>query len=289
VSAAPLVSVLIPSWNRLDLLREAIASVRAQTWHDLEIIIVDDGSEDGTWSWLEAQPGLRPLRRERRGGPAAARNLGAAAARGRYLAFLDSDDLWRADKLERQLPLLEADRALGLCHSDELWLRGGRELRQKPKHEKRGGRIFAHCLPMCRISPSASVLPRAVFEALGGFDEELEVAEDYELWLRLTCQYAVGFVKEPLTIKRGGHPGQLSERYGQIEPFRVEALRRVLERAPLDEEQRRLAREELARKCQIVAAGCRKRGRVEEAERYEALPFGSGLRAQGPGTGGTVR
>jgi glycosyltransferase involved in cell wall biosynthesis len=276
-SPAPLVSAVIPSWNRLAMLREAVESVRAQTLRDLEILVVDDGSDDGTWDWLEGQsgaptgPDLRPLRRERRGGPAAARNLGAAAARGRYLAFLDSDDLWRADKLARQLPLLEADGTLGLCHSDELWLRGGRELHQKPKHEKRGGRIFAHCLPMCRISPSAALLPRAVFEALGGFDEELEVAEDYELWLRLTCRYEVGFVADPLTVKRGGHPGQLSERYGQIEPFRVEALRRVLERAPLDEEQRGLALEELARKCRIVAAGCRKRGREDEAARYEKL------------------
>jgi glycosyltransferase involved in cell wall biosynthesis len=273
VSRTPNVSVIIPSFNRLALLQEAVASVRGQTLDvpDRELIVVDDGSDDGTWRWLEAQPDLRGLRRERPGGPSAARNLGASAATGRYLAFLDSDDLFRPDKLARQIPLLQADPALALCHSDELWLRNGRELRQLPKHAKRGGWIFEHCLPMCRVSPSAAVVRREVFEALGGFDEELEVAEDYELWLRLTCRYPVGFVAEPLTIKRGGHPDQLSERYGQIEKFRVEALRRVIERAPLSPEQHAAALAELERKCTIVAAGCRKRGRLAEARHYESL------------------
>lgn len=269
---SPAVSVIIPTYDRLPLLEEAVSSVRAQTLREVEIIVVDDGSRDGTFAWLCEQPDLRALRLEQRRGPSAARNLGAAAARAPYLAFLDSDDLFRPDKLRRQLALLEAEPELGLCHCDEIWLRGGRELRQRAKHEKRGGRIFEHCLPLCRISPSAAVLRRTVFEALGGFDEELEVAEDYELWLRLTCSHPVGFIAEPLTIKRGGHQGQLSERYGQIEKFRIEALRRVLLRAPLDAEQRRLALAELRRKCSIYAAGARKRGRAEEAATVEELP-----------------
>jgi len=267
----PLVSVIIPTHDRLPFLREAVASVLAQSYRPLELIVVDDGSRDGSLEWLSAQPGLRALRLAERRGPSAARNAGAAVAAGEYLALLDSDDLFRPEKLARQVPLLEADPGLALCHSDELWLRDGRELRQGPQHEKRGGEIFEHCLPMCRISPSAALLWRSVFEALGGFDEELEVAEDYELWLRLTCQHRVGFVAEPLTVKRGGHPDQLSAKYGQIEKFRIEALRRVLARAPLTAGQRAAAVATLAQKCEVYARGCEKRGRPEEAVRYRAL------------------
>ncbi len=270
---SPLVSVIIPTHDRLPMLREAIASVQAQTLRERELIVVDDGSRDGTWEWLQTAAGLRALRLPERRGPAAARNAGAREARGRYLALLDSDDLFRPDKLELQVALLEASPpSLALCHSDELWLRGGRELRQGKQHEKRGGWIFEHCLPLCRVSPSAAVIRREVFEELGGFDEELEIAEDYELWLRLTCRHPVGFIAEPLTIKRGGHADQLSAKYGQIEKFRIEALRRVLLHAPLSAAQRASALEALRGKCAIYAAGCEKRGRLEEAARCRELP-----------------
>jgi len=259
------------------MLKEAVASVEAQTLARAgrELLVVDDGSSDGTWDWLNGQPPsrLRAFRHGQRRGPSAARNRGVQEARGEYVAFLDSDDLFLPTKLERQLELLERDRRLVLCHSNEVWIRDGRELRQRPKHEKRGGWIFEHCLPMCRISPSAALVRREALLAVGGFDEELEVAEDYELWLRLTCRHPVGLIEEPLVVKRGGHPDQLSNRYGRIEVFRVEALRRVLAKAPLSPDQRRAAVETLAEKCEVVARGCEKRGRLEEARRYRRLPL----------------
>jgi len=271
----PRVSVVIPTHQRLSMLKEAVASVQAQTLApaQVELIVVDDGSSDGTWAWLEEQGDLlRNQRHDTRRGPSAARNTGAAIAKAELIAFLDSDDLFKPDKLARQLELLDAAPALALCHSNEIWLRDGKPLRQRPKHEKRGGWIFEHCLPMCRISPSATVIRRSVFEALGGFDEALEVAEDYELWLRLTCQHEVGFIDAPLTIKRGGHADQLSFKYGQIERFRIEALRRLLARAPLSPQQRAAALATLRDKCEIHARGCDKRGKAEEAARYRALP-----------------
>ena len=270
--APPLVSVIIPTFNRLSLLKEAVHSVEEQTLTSWELLVVDDGSTDETWPWLESQPHIRALRHPSRRGPAAARNEGAARAAAPYLAFLDSDDLFLPSKLQQQLNLLQAEPGLGLCHSNEIWLRTGRELKQKEKHEKRGGFIFEHCLPLCRISPSAAVMRRDVFLELGGFDEELEIAEDYELWLRLTCNYPVGFIDEPLVIKRGGHSDQLSLKYGQIEKFRIEALCRVLRRANLSPAQRRAALDMLHHKCEIYALGCAKRGRPEEAERYRLLP-----------------
>ena len=268
----PLFSVIIPTFDRLPMLQEAVQSVRQQTEDRWELLVVDDGSTDGTDRWLRTQPDIRPLGHSAPRGPSAARNLGAAHARGEYLAFLDSDDLFLPHKLELQAAALAHDPGAPLCHGNELWRRNGKELRQKKKHEKRGGRIFSHCLPMCRISPSASVIQRRCFEELGGFDEDIEIAEDYELWLRLTCRHRVSFVPRPVIIKRGGHPDQLSEKYGQIEKFRIEALRRVIARAPLDADQRAEARETLRTKCEIYALGCLKRGRPEEAARYRQLP-----------------
>ena len=267
----PLISVIIPTFDRLPMLQEAVRSVRQQTYSAWELLVVDDGSTDGTSVWLRSQPDIRDLGHPVSRGPSAARNLGAAHARGDYLAFLDSDDLFLPHKLQLQAELLERDPGAPLCHGNEIWMRGGKELRQQKKHQKRGGRIFSHCLPMCRISPSASVIQRRCFEELGGFDEELEVAEDYELWLRLTCRHRVSLVPEPVIIKRGGHPDQLSEKYGQIEKFRIEALRRVLSSAPLDDTQHQQALETLRAKCEIYALGCQKRGRLEEAGQYRSL------------------
>ena len=275
----PLFSVIIPTLDRLPMLQEAVQSVRQQTQSDWELLVVDDGSTDGTWAWLEAQPDVTPLRHDLQGprGPSAARNLGATHARGELLAFLDSDDLFLPNKLQLQAALLEQEPHAPLCHGNETWVRNGKQLRQRKKHQKLGGWIFSHCLPMCRISPSATVIRRPCFEELGGFDEELEVAEDYELWLRLTCQHPVSMVREPIIVKRGGHPDQLSEKYGQIEKFRIEALRRVLARAPLSIAQRTEAAEVLRAKCEIYALGCDKRGRVEEAAKYRALTPSSSI------------
>jgi glycosyltransferase involved in cell wall biosynthesis len=271
VKQHPLVSVIIPTFNRWAMLQEAIHSVEQQSYLAWELIVVDDGSTDETRHWQPPQKNITILHYPLRRGPSVARNAGSAYARGEYLAFLDSDDLFLPHKLEQQVLLFQSEPTIALCHTNEIWIRHGQQLKQQKKHEKRGGFIFEHCLPMCRISPSASMIQRSVFEALGGFDEELEVAEDYEFWLRLTCRYSIGFISEPLIIKRGGHSDQLSQKYGQIEKFRIEALRRILRRAPLTEEQRRAATTMLKEKCVIYALGCEKRGRQEEALYYRKL------------------
>jgi len=112
---------------------------------------------------------------------------------------------------------------------------------------------------------------RELFEEFGGFREDLEIAEDYELWLRITAKYPVGYIDEPLVIKRGGHADQLSEKYGQIEVFRIKALLVNLETGIFAGEQRELAVRELVRKCRIYAQGCEKRGKVEEACWYREI------------------
>ena len=293
-------SVVIPTYNRRAFLPEAIASVLSQTWTaaprgpqrgraqpdsgragaaaGLEIIVVDDGSTDGSDAYLDAAavaaPGaLRVVTLTHGGTPGRARNAGVAAARGDLIAFLDADDLWRCDKLERQMAMHDPKGQAVLSHTRETWLRGRRIVSQAGQEHAREGDVFADALHKCIIGPSTTIMERRIFEELGGFREDLEVAEDYELWLRLTHRYPVGYLDEELTVKRAGHGDQLSERYGAIEYFRIQALRGLVEAHAFGDvsAHARAAAETLARKCRIYAQGCAKRGRFEEAAEYRAL------------------
>jgi glycosyltransferase involved in cell wall biosynthesis len=202
--------------------------------------------------------------------PGAARNVGAKAASGQLLAFLDSDDLWAADKLRLQIDL-HAGTSVEISHTRELWLRDGRTISQKSQKHRREGYVFADAVVKCTIGPSTAMIDRQLFLDSGGFREDLDFAEDYEFWLRLVWNRQVAYVDEPLTVKRAGHADQLSARYGEMERIRLEALRELIEAETFAGEAATLAVEELVRKCRIYAAGARKHGRSGEAEKYEAL------------------
>ena len=273
MGSQPLVSVVIPTYNRAVLLREAIASVLRQCYAPLELIVVDDGSTDATFACLRPLRELRIVRQDHTGMPGQARNAGARVARGEYLAFLDSDDLWLPHKLAMQVAAAAA-AGDAINHTRERWLRGGRVISQRGQRHRRSGDLFADSLRKCIIGPSTVLLLRQAFAEAGGFREDLEIAEDYELWLRLTARYPVGYVERESVIKRAGHGDQLSERYGHIELFRLRALRDLLERRDqrhFTPRQRAAAAAELARKARIYAAGCRKRGRLAEAKHYASL------------------
>lgn len=263
----PAVSVVIPTRDRRELAAEAVASVLAQTWADLELVVVDDGSADGTAEHLAAafpDPRLRIVRQENRG-VSAARNRGVAETSGEWVAFLDSDDLWLPEKLQRQLAAVAEPPGWAACHTEEVWYRRGRWANPRKVHAKHGGWIFPHCLPLCTISPSSVLLRRDVLASLGGFDESLPACEDYDLWLRLAAFHPVLLLSERLTVKRNGHPGQLSQEHWGLDRFRVRALWKVALDPRVKAEYRRLALEELARKAEVVALGAEKRGETTRA------------------------
>ena len=210
------------------------------------------------------------LRHPQRHGVSAARNSGVTAARGEWLAFLDSDDLWLPDKLARQIPLLEGPPELLLCQTDETWVRRGVRVNKPVGHRKMAGQIFLPSLGRCMISPSAVMLHRQLLDGHGGFDATLPAAEDYDLWLRLTWRYEVGLVDEPLVIKQGGHPDQLSAQWG-IDRFCIRALVKLLADPDLPEAYARAARRMLAAKCAIYAQGCHKRGKNKESTYYRNI------------------
>jgi glycosyltransferase involved in cell wall biosynthesis len=274
----PRVSVIIPTYNRAALVAEAVASVLAQTCQDFELLVVDDGSTDGTAQTLTAfGDQVTLLRQPSRRGVAAARNRGIAAARGEWLAFLDSDDLWLPEKLARQLALLAAHPELRLCQTEEIWVRRGVRVNKPLTHRMAGGDLFLPSLRRCLVSPSAAILHRRLVEEHGGFDEDLPAAEDYDLWLRLTWRYPVGLLPEPLIIKRGGHPDQLSRQWG-LDRHRIRALGKLLSEPGLPEPYAQAACRVLADKCRIYAQGCGKRGKLAEARLYREL----GRRAERP-------
>ncbi len=266
-----LTSVIIPTFDRRELVREAVSSVLAQTGAAFELIVVDDGSSDGTADALAAEFGdaLTLLRTANRG-VSAARNAGVAASRGALLAFLDSDDTWLPGKLVAQVPLFD-DPEVEICQTDEIWIRHGRRVNPHDKHRKPAGSIFAPSLRLCLVSPSAVMLRRSLFDRVGGFEESLPACEDYDLWLRIARDTPVHLVPRSYVVKRGGHADQLSRRYWGMDRFRVQSLARLLESGTLDPEQYAATRSVLIEKCAILAQGAARRGRHEDAQHYTEL------------------
>jgi glycosyltransferase involved in cell wall biosynthesis len=263
----PRVTVVIPTHNRRDLVREAVGTVLAQTFCDFELIVVDDGSTDGTAEALGGLGGLRCLRQDHRG-VSAARNRGVREGRGELVAFLDSDDLWHPRKLEIQTAFMDGRPDAKVCQTEEIWVRGGKRVNPCAKHRKPSGDIFAPSLDLCLVSPSAVMMRRGLFERLGGFDESLPACEDYDLWLRVAAEEEVFLISRPLVVRRGGHADQLSRRFWGMDRFRVAALVKLLASGRLSPEKRRLALSALAKKCAILARGAAKRGHYESARRY---------------------
>lgn len=271
MSLVPLASVIIPTFNRAVFLREAIDSVLAQTEKNFELIVVDDGSNDATRAVAESYGARLRYFFQANAGASAARNTGIKNARGQFITFLDSDDLWQPKKLARQIAWMQAHLEIMLCYTDEIWIRRGVRVNQKKIHAKAGGWIYPLCLPRCIISPSSVLMRREFFEAVGVFDEQLPICEDYDLWLRAASRFEVGFLAAPLIVKRGGHLDQLSHREFGIDRYRITALLKVYAQVELREEWRRLTAQMIFEKCEVLANGFRKRGNITEADFYANL------------------
>ena len=278
-SKKPEVSVILPTYNRGWVLREAIDSVLAQDFKDFELIVVDDGSTDNTGPILDSyNQDLIVLRQSNRG-VSAARNRGIAAAEGRLIAFLDSDDLWLPRKLSSQVDFFNSNPTAVINQTEEIWIRNGVRVNPKTRHHKFSGMIFERSLALCLVSPSAVMIKKNLFSKVGVFDESLPACEDYDLWLRISCQYPVHLIDTPLIMKRGGHADQLSKAPG-LDKFRIQALKKIIESGQLEPDSYRAAVRTLQEKCAIFAAGCRKRGKDAEARYYEDLARRVGHRAK---------
>lgn len=267
---APLVSVIIPTFNRWPMVGEAVESVLAQSFIGYELLVVDDGSTDDTVKELKRFGSRLKLFTTTRKGVSAARNFAASRSSGRYLAFLDSDDLWRPAKLARQAAFMDQHPECEICQTEEIWIRNGARVNPKAVHRKPSGDIFVRSLDLCLVSPSAVMMTRRLFDQIGGFDEAFPVCEDYDLWLRIAVEHEVPLIPEPLVIKRGGHADQLSRSLWGMDRYRAQALVKLL-RGGLAGTRRAAALAALRRKVFVFANGARKRGKTQEAAVFEAI------------------
>jgi glycosyltransferase involved in cell wall biosynthesis len=205
ISSRPSVSVILPTRNRAKVLRESLDSVLHQTWDDLELIIVDDASEDDTADLVGSiyDPRLRYHRRRSRGGGAAARNDGAALARANLLAFQDSDDLWAPEKLRLQMvAMMTRPEDVGLHYCGLRREVNGRPLEIPRQDEFIEGRVYERLLSGNVIGTPCVLVRRHAFEFVGGFDARLGRLQDWELWLRLAVHYDFACLRDYLVNAR---------------------------------------------------------------------------------------
>jgi dTDP-4-amino-4,6-dideoxygalactose transaminase/glycosyltransferase involved in cell wall biosynthesis len=202
--SGPRVSVVIPTYNSADMVREAVASVLGQTYSDYEVVVIDDGSADHTESAMrQFGDRVRYFKQENQGA-GAARNSGIRRARGEYVAFLDSDDLWSSKKLDEQIPLLERDPEIGLVYSDWAVVSENRVVEDSylRKVPSASGYVFDQLVRWGFILTSGVVVRRACLDDIGDFDNSLSIAQDYDLWLRICYRWKVALVNKPLVTKR---------------------------------------------------------------------------------------
>jgi glycosyltransferase involved in cell wall biosynthesis len=264
-------SIIIPTFNRCKLLNRALNSVFNQTYSDYEVIVIDDGSTDDTAEMLQKNFTHLRYSCQSNHGVSAARNKGLELAKGEWVAFLDSDDEWLPQKLEKQISLLKAKPDYKICHTEELWIRNGVRVNQMKKHKKAGGWIFPQCLPICAMSPSSILIHRSVFDSIGYFDTSLPACEDYDLWLRITAKYPVLYLEEPLIKKYGGHDDQLSKKHWGMDRYRIQALQNIISGGTLNNENKQKAKAMLIKKCNVFQNGALKRGKMIDVQHYQKI------------------
>ena len=259
------ISVIIPVFNRVKLIDRCINSVINQTCPVNEIIVVDDGSNDGTYDLIRKNfPQVISIYQENKG-VSNARNVGIQSAKSKWIAFLDSDDEWFPNKIEKQISLIKKNPLYKVCHSDEIWIRNDVRVNPMKKHRKYGGDIYKKCLPLCVISPSSIIIHKDIFNDVGLFDKNLPVCEDYDLWLRICSKYEVLYLDQKLVKKYGGHDDQLSKKYWGMDRYRVIALEKMIDNPLLSLDNRIATINMTIRKVKILQKGYEKHEHQKEA------------------------
>lgn len=235
----PLVSIILPTFNRKRIVDRAVQSVISQTYPNWELHIVDDGSTDDTWrdllsklprwkgelsSFGRNKKSIQVHQTEHRG-VSGARNFGVERAEGDWIAFLDSDDAWYPEKLSKQMEFHKTHPELFFSQTREVWNKKGNLMEPKGKYQKRFGMFLKESLELCMVTSSSFLAYKPTFNEIGQFRTELPVCEDYDLWNRiLLAGYSIGLIEENLMVRYGGHEDQLSNQYIALERFRLYSL-----------------------------------------------------------------
>jgi glycosyltransferase involved in cell wall biosynthesis/nucleoside phosphorylase len=267
----PGITAVVPVYNREQTVMQAIDSILSQSCPPEEIIVVDDCSNDGTGKILEIYGSkITPISLSKNMGPAHARNEGVKHAKTEWIAFMDSDDYWEKKKLEDQIRFIMKYPFYQILQSEEKWVRKGVRVNPCKHHKKPEGWIFDVSLERCLVSPSAVLLKKSLFDRYGGFDEELPVCEDYDLWLKISRHHPVGLEPVFNVIKRGGHKDQLSTKYPAMDRFRVSALTGIL-KSESNPVYRKIITSVLKMKLNILIKGYTKRDNTQDAEKCRGI------------------
>ena len=188
---------------------------------------MDDGSTDATKNILQIFPDIIYIYQENQG-VSAARNKGIENASYEWIAFLDSDDVWHKEKLEKQKQFHLHNLTCKVSYTDEIWIRNNQEVKIPKKFHKIGKDVFLENLEYCNIAPSSIMVHKSILDKVGFFDESFEVCEDYDLWLRIASRFMICLIDEKLIVKYSGEDEQLSFRYWGMDRWRVRALQKQL-------------------------------------------------------------
>jgi len=205
----PKLSICIPTYNRKAYLKETLESVFSQTYKDYEVVVVDDGSSDGTEEMIKTSGYNIRYHWQENGGDAAARNRLIELADGEYITFLDSDDLLMPDAVDRMIAVMESANGQAIVYGPYLRIDEQGKVFGRCKRRLYSGEVTRYLFQNIFVHSCGSMFPKAAVEEAGGFDESLVVCADYDLWLRLSLQHRFIALKEP-TFKRRRHTGNLS-------------------------------------------------------------------------------
>jgi glycosyltransferase involved in cell wall biosynthesis len=290
------VSVVIPAYNKKDFIVDALDSVFAQSYRDFEVIVVDDGSTDGTalqvFSSYGAQPkAIEELTRmsptsvrtfthlfvhdavqvwyhyNQNRGLAAARNRGIRCAHGTHIAFLEAEDLWDSMHLATHMSFHDESDTPVISHTGARHLKERGRPRKSRKEAPPTGYIFEHALDTSPIGISAALAHRACFAECGYFDENMPACEDYDLWLRMSARFPICYLDGPEVIQR--HARVHSARAWSWDRYRVYALEKSFQGGKLDPVQRFLVAKEIVRKCERLVDGFQNLKSEERANFYD--------------------
>jgi len=271
-SLVPKISVIIPAYNSEVFLARALRSVEAQTFRDFEIVLVDDGSTDGTAEIARSFESVRYFHQPNQL-QAVARNRGLAEARGELIAFLDADDEWLPEKLERQLAFMD-ERQSRISYSDCYYVRGGKSVRYSKLAPPYDGQIIEplieQWLDYCFIAMNSVIAEKSLLEQVGGFDEvaPFRAHEDYGLWLRIALtKTPFDYLDLPLATYYRGHVSESSDSVAMLERY-AKALEYFSSHYPFSAAERVRLERALDRTNVALGAKLLKRGHFREAAPY---------------------
>ena len=225
-----LVSIIMPVYNGMPFLKEAVDSVFKQTYKEFELIVINDGSSDGSLRFLEetkkrAKERLKIINQTNRG-QVVAKNNGIKVAQGDFIAFLDSDDVWDKEKLTVQMEFFKKHPTLFLCYTEAFLIdENSKKIGYRSVNSLYKGRCFDLLIKRNNITASSVVLKRKCIDTVGKFDETLNCCENWDLWLRISKFFEIGYIKKPLTSYRI-HSSHMSNKRSKMLMGRIEVIKK---------------------------------------------------------------